>query len=432
MYLLFISIILIIGFALIEAPLFTIVAAITIVCLYLINHDWLSLQLIIIEMNRLASMPVLVALPLFTFVGCLLTETKAPTRIMNFMQAFLGWLPGGLAIAALCSCAFFTALTGASGVTIVAIGAVLYPILRQSYYKENFTLGLLTTSGSLGLLFPPSLPVILYGVVNQIDIRDIFKAALVPGILLIIGLSLYAFCHQLIIANGVKKPENRTAPFSWDRVKITFWEGIWDWPIIGIIILGVYGGFVTIAEVSALVLIYVIIVECFILKEVSFVRKLPQIMIESAVLSGAIIVILGFALGFTGYLVDEKIPDQILAGLSALTQNKYVFLAGLNVFLLAVGCIMDIFSAIVIVVPIIVPIALKYGIDPIHLGVIFLVNLEIGYSTPPIGINLFISSIKFEKPVTLLYRASLPYLLLMLLFLVLITYIPPLSLFLLK
>lgn len=432
MYLLFISIILIIGFALIEAPLFTIVAAITIVCLYLINHDWLSLQLIIIEMNRLASMPVLVALPLFTFVGCLLTETKAPTRIMNFMQAFLGWLPGGLAIAALGSCAFFTALTGASGVTIVAIGAVLYPILRQSYYNENFTLGLLTTSGSLGLLFPPSLPVILYGVVNQIDIRDIFKAALVPGILLIIGLSLYAFCHQLIIANGVKKPENRTAPFSWDRVKVTFWEGIWDWPIIGIIILGVYGGFVTIAEVSALVLIYVIIVECFILKEVSFVRKLPQIMIESAVLSGAIIVILGFALGFTGYLVDEKIPDQILAGLSALTQNKYVFLAGLNVFLLAVGCIMDIFSAIVIVVPIIVPIALKYGIDPIHLCVIFLVNLEIGYSTPPIGINLFISSIKFDKPVTLLYRASLPYLLLMLLFLVLITYIPPLSLFLLK
>lgn len=432
MYLLFISIILIIGFALIEAPLFTIVAAITIVCLYLINHDWLSLQLIIIEMNRLASMPVLVALPLFTFVGCLLTETKAPTRIMNFMQAFLGWLPGGLAIAALCSCAFFTALTGASGVTIVAIGAVLYPILRQSYYNENFTLGLLTTSGSLGLLFPPSLPVILYGVVNQIDIRDIFKAALVPGILLIIGLSLYAFCHQLIIANGVKKPENRTAPFSWDRVKVTFWEGIWDWPIVGILILGVYGGFVTIAEVSALVLIYVIIVECFILKEVSFVRKLPQIMIESAVLSGAIIVILGFALGFTGYLVDEKIPDQILAGLSALTQNKYVFLAGLNVFLLAVGCIMDIFSAIVIVVPIIVPIALKYGIDPIHLCVIFLVNLEIGYSTPPIGINLFISSIKFDKPVTLLYRASLPYLLLMLLFLVLITYIPPLSLFLLK
>jgi tripartite ATP-independent transporter DctM subunit len=432
MSLLYLFIFLIIGFALLEAPLFTIVAALAIVCLYVINHDWLSLQLIIIEMNRLASMPVLVALPLFTFVGCLLTETKAPTRIMNFMQALIGWLPGGLAIAALCSCAFFTALTGASGVTIVAIGAVLYPILRQSHYQEYFALGLLTTSGSLGLLFPPSLPVILYGVVNQIDIRDIFKAALVPGILLIIGLSLYAFCHQFITANRIKKPVKRFTDVSWRRVKQTFWEGIWDWPIIAIIILGVYGGFVTIAEVSALVLIYVIIVECFVLKEVSFARKLPQIMIESAVLSGAIIVILGVALGFTGYLVDEKIPDQILAGLSNLTQNKYVFLAGLNVFLLAVGCIMDIFSAIVIVVPIIVPIALKYGIDPIHLCIIFLVNLEIGYSTPPIGINLFISSIKFEKPVTALYRASLPFLLVMLLFLILITYIPPLSLFLLR
>jgi tripartite ATP-independent transporter DctM subunit len=432
MNLFYLSIFFILGFALFEAPLFTIVAALTIVCLYSINHEWSSLQLIIIEMNRLASMPVLVALPLFTFAGCLLTETKAPKRIMNFMQTLLGWLPGGLAIAAIGSCAFFTALTGASGITIVALGSVLYPILRQSLYHENFTLGLLTTSGSLGLLFPPSLPVILYGVVNQIDISEIFKAALIPGILLVLVLSLYVFCHQLFYAGNPKKPENAGRSASWARVKEAFWEGIWEWPIIVILILGVYGGFVTIAEVSALILLHVIIVECFILREVSLFKQLPGIMIESAVLSGAIIVILGFALGFTGYLVDQKIPDQILAGLSALTQNKYLFLAGLNVFLLAVGCIMDIFSAIVIVVPIIVPIALKYGIDPIHLCVIFLINLEIGYSTPPVGINLFISSIRFQKPVTLLYRASLPYLLLMILFLVLITYIPSLSLFLVR
>jgi len=348
------------------------------------------------------------------------------------MQALFGWLPGGLAIAAICSCAFFTALTGASGITIVALGAILYPILRQSLYHDRFSLGLITTSGSLGLLFPPSLPVILYGVVNQIDIREFFKATLVPGILLVLVLSFYAFCHQIILAKNIRKAENCGKSVSWKGVKAAFWEGIWDWPIIVILILGIYGGFATIAEVSALVLIYTILVECFILREVSFVQKLPNIMIESAVLSGAIIVILGVALGFTGFLVDEKIPDLILAGLSSLTQNKYLFLAGLNVFLLAVGCIMDIFSAIVIVVPIIVPIALKYGIDPIHLGVIFLVNLEIGYSTPPVGINLFISSIRFQKPITLLYRASLPYLLIMLLFLVLITYIPPLSLFFLR
>jgi tripartite ATP-independent transporter DctM subunit len=424
--------ILIIGFALIETPLFTVIAGLSIICLYFIDFDWLSLQIILIEMNRLASMPVLVALPLFTFVGCLLTETQAPNRIMNFLNATLGWLPGGLAIAALCACTFFTAMTGASGVTILALGGVLYPILRQKLYDETFTLGLLTTSGSLGLLFPPSLPIILYGVVSQVNIPDIFKAALVPGVLLVIVLSLYVFCYRFFFARSGQRSGNQETVIYWGRIKQALFEGIWDWPIIAILILGVYGGFVTIAEVSAVILVYVIIVECFILKEVHFTRQLPGIMIESARLSGAIIVILGFALGFTAYLVDEKIPDQILAYLTSLTQNKYVFLAGLNAFLLAVGCVMDIFSAIIIVVPIIVPIALQYGIDPVHLGVIFLVNLEIGYSTPPVGINLFISSLKFRQPVTLLYRASLPYLFLLLLLLILITYIPALSLFMLR
>ncbi|MDX2508663.1 MAG: TRAP transporter large permease subunit, partial [Desulfobacterales bacterium] len=290
-------------FALIETPLFTIIAALSIVCLYFIEYDWLALQLIIIEMNRLASMPVLIALPLFTLVGCLLSSTKAPERIMNFIQALLGWLPGGIAIAALCSCALFTALTGASGVTIVALGGVLFPILRRQNYNEKFSLGLLTTSGSLGLLFPPSLPIILYGVVSGIAILDIFKAALVPGVLLIIVLSIYAFCHEFF-SNDIKKQKISFKTISWSRVKASLIVGMWDWPIIGIILIGVYGGFVTIIEVSAIVLVYVIITECFILKEVSFIKQVPGIMIESAMLSGAIIVILGFALGFTGYLVD--------------------------------------------------------------------------------------------------------------------------------
>ena len=418
-------------FALIETPLFTIIAALSIVCLYFIGYDPLALQLIIIEMNRLASMPVLIALPLFTFVGCLLSSTKAPERIMNFIQALLGWLPGGIAIAALCSCALFTALTGASGVTIVALGGVLFPILRRQNYNEKFSLGLLTTSGSLGLLFPPSLPIILYGVVSGIAILDIFKAALVPGVLLIIVLSIYAFCHEFF-SNDIKKQKISFKTITWSRVKASLIVGMWDWPIIGIILIGVYGGFVTIIEVSAIVLVYVIITECFILKEVSFMKQVPGIMIESAMLSGAIIIILGFALGFTGYLVDEQIPNRILAYLTALTNNKYIFLAGLNIFLLAAGCIMDIFSALVIIVPIMVPIALKYGIDPVHLCIIFLVNLEIGYSTPPVGINLFISSLKFERPVTLLYRASVPYLLLLLGLLILITYVPILSLYMIR
>ncbi|MBW1836560.1 MAG: TRAP transporter large permease subunit [Deltaproteobacteria bacterium] len=422
---------LIVLFAVIETPLFTVIAGLSIVCLYFVDFDWLSLQIILIEVNRLASMPVLVALPLFTFVGTLLTETEAPKRIMNLMQALIGWLPGGLAIAALCACAFFTALTGASGVTIVALGSVLYPILRKRAYNETFTLGLLTTSGSRGLLFPPSLPIILYGVVAQIEIPKIFKAALLPGILSIAVLSMYAFCHQFY-ATRAHRRERSAVTVSWDQVKTAFIKGIWDWPIIVIIILGVYGGFVTITEVSALVVVYVIVTECFILREVHFFKQLPGIMIESVMLAGAIIVILGFALGFTGYLVEEQIPGRILAFLTSLTANKFIFLAGLNLFLLAVGCIMDIFSAIIVIVPIMVPIALKYGVDPIHLCVIFMVNLEIGYSTPPIGMNLFIAGLKFQKPITVLYRASVPYLILMLAFLILITYVPLLSLCLIR
>lgn len=418
------SILAILMLALLEAPVFTVIAALSMACLFFVDHDPLALQMILIEMNRLGAMPVLVALPLFTFVGCLLTETRAPQRIMDFIEALLGWLPGGMAMAALCSCAFFTALTGASGVTIVALGSILYPVIRSRGYEEKFSLGLLTTSGSLGLLFPPSLPVILYGVIAQVDIGRIFKAALVPGILLIGVLCLYAFFKQ------VGTPQQQQSGISFQRVKTAFIAGIWDWPVIGIILAGVYGGFVTIAEVSAVVLVYAVVVECFILKEVSFRRQLPAVVVESAVLSGAIIVILGFALGFTGFLVDERIPNRILVFLTNFCPSKWMFLAGLNLFLLAVGCIMDIFSAIVIVVPIIIPIALSYGVDPIHLCVIFLVNLEIGYSTPPVGINLFISSLKFQKPVTLLYRASIPYLLLLLIVLVVITYVPWLSLFL--
>ena len=343
---------------------------------------------------------------------------------MNFIQAIAGWLPGGLAISALCSCALFTALTGASGVTIVALGGILYPILLEKGYGEKFTLGLLTTSGSRGLLFPPSLPIILYGVVAQVDIGLIFKAALVPGLFIIFVLALYIIWHEWRKPEAEAQPKN---PVSFARIKRTFLEGIWDWPILLIILGGVYGGFVTIAEVSALVLIYVLTVECFILKEISFFRQLPKIIIESTILSGAIIIILGAALGLTGYLVDEQIPDKILQFLTSLTENRYVFLAGLNLFLLVVGCMMDIFSAIVIVVPIMVPVALTYGIDPIHLCIIFLVNLEIGYSTPPVGINLFIASLKFEKPVTRLYRASVPWLILLLALLAVVTYVPALS-----
>ncbi len=427
MTLLSVAIILVFLLILLETPLFVAIAGLSMVCLLSSDLNPTVIQMILIEMNRLASMPVLVALPLFTMVGCVLTASSAPRRMMNFLEAVVGWLPGGGAMAALGACALFTALTGASGVTIVALGAVLYPILKQQHYDERFSLGLLTTGGSLGLLFAPSLPIILYGVVAQIDIAKIFKAALVPGLLLLLVLSGYAFVRGL----GIQQRCSGRSHTSWVQIRDSFLAGIWDWLMIVLILVGVYGGFVTIAEVSAVVLVYVLVVECFILKEIHWRRQLPAIMVESAMLAGAIIIILGMSLGFTSYLVDAQIPGRVLDLLTGLTQNKWLFLAGLNLLLIMVGCIMDIFSAIVIVVPIIVPVAMNYGIDPYHLGVIFLVNLEIGYSTPPIGMNLFISSLKFQKPVTLLYRASVPYLLLLFMCLLLVTYLPGLSLFLL-
>jgi C4-dicarboxylate transporter, DctM subunit len=412
--------------ALLGSPLFAVLAGLGMLCFFFVDFDPLSLQSILIEMNRLATMPVLMALPFFTCLGCLLTASRSPTRIMNFLQSFLGWLPGGLGVAALGACAFFTALTGASGVTIVALGGILYPVLRESGYPEKFSLGLLTTGGSLGLLFPPSLPVILYGVVGRVDIAGIFRAALVPGVLILLVLSIYALVHRRRVHHRELFPSER-AVFSWRKVGTTFREGIWEWPMVLIIGIGIYGGFATVVEVSVVVLCYAVVVACFIRKEVDFSGQLPDILVEGMMLAGAIIAILGFAMGFTGFLVDEQIPARILKGLSAFTQNRYLFLALMNLFLLGVGCIMDIFSAIVVVVPILVPVALQYGIDPVHLAVIFLVNLEIGYSTPPVGMNLFIASLKFEKPVTLLYRSSIPYLLLLLGLLLLITYAPFLS-----
>jgi len=414
--------------ALLEAPLFLVLAALSAVLLWASAGDPVVLQTILIEMNRLAGMPVLVALPLFTLAGCMLTATEAPRRITDLLAALLGRLPGGIGVAALAACALFTALTGASGVTIVALGSVLYPILRrQRRYGEHFTLGLLTTGGSLGLLFPPSLPVILYALVAQVDIGEVFRAALVPGILLVAALSAFAVVRRL---RDPRRPaavrQSTLTPLAALR------QSVWDWPILAIILLGVYGGWTTIAEVSVVVVLYVFVVECLVLREIHWRRQLPAIMVESAVLSGAIIVILGTALALTGYLVDAQVPQRILAVLTGLTDNRVLFLAGLNLFLLAVGCMMDIFSAIVVVVPIMVPIALTYGIDPVHLGVIFLVNLEIGYATPPVGINLFIASLKFEAPITRLYRASVPFLAILLAMLLLITYVPSLSLWLVR
>lgn len=383
---------------------------------------------VVVELYRLASLPALIAIPLFTFAGYLLAESEAPKRLVRLAQTLFGWMPGGLAIVSLISTAVFTAFTGASGVTIVALGGLLYPILVREKYPEKFSLGLMTTSGSLGLLFPPSLPIILYGIVAKISIDKLFAAGFIPGVLIIVMLSGYS------IYTGVKSKAARM-PFSiseaWQATK----GAIWEIPLPFIIIGGIYAGFFTATEASAIMAFYVFLVEVFITRDIKLFsgkgsgKDLPTIVKKSMMLVGAIFVVLGTALGLTNYLIDEQIPMQLFALIHKFVTSQLIFLILLNLFLLVINMV-EIFSAIIIVVPLIVPVAMQYGIDPVHLGVIFLLNLEIGYMLPPLGLNLFISSLRFETDIVKVYRAVLPFLAISVLALLVVTYLPELSLYL--
>jgi len=382
----------------------------------------IEMSAVAVEIYRLASAPTVLTIPLFTFAGYVLAESKAPIRLLRLSEALLGWLPGGVAIVCLFVCAFFTAFTGASGVTIIALGGLLYPILIEEGYSERFSLGLITTCGSLGLLFPPSLPIILYGIIGKVDIDDLFLAGLVPGLVLITVLGSYAIFEGRSIDKKQKK-------FSFAAVLPALWGARYEIPVPIRILGGIYGGILTASEAAALSAFYALVVNCFLTRDLSLFRDIPKVTTESLTLVGSILLILCCALGLTNYLVDEEIPMKILAAIEGLITNRWVFLLLLNVFLLIVGCLMDIFSAIIVVVPLILPIAEKFGVNPVHLAIVFLTNLEIGYITPPVGINLFISSFRFNRPVVELYKVSVPFLLLMLLALLIITYIPWLTLF---
>jgi tripartite ATP-independent transporter DctM subunit len=408
---------LIIALAFLGAPVFTLIGAGSV---YLFAGAQIDSSAVIVEMLRLASLPALIAIPLFTFSGYMLAESKAPQRMLALAEALFGTLPGGLAIVALFTTALFTAFTGASGVTIIALGGLLYPMLSKQGYPEKFTLGLLTTTGSLGLLFPPSLPIILYGIVAKIDIDKLFKAGLLPGALLLAVLSVYAFFTAR--KAGVKR-----IPFSAAALKRSARDIAWELPLPFVIIGGIYAGLFTASEAASVMAFYVLITEVFIYKDLDLFRDIPRVAVKSMLLVGAIFMVLGTALGFTNYIIDAQIPDRIFAWLHAFVSSKVLFLILLNCFLLVINMI-EIFSAIIIVVPIIVPVAAQYGIDPVHLGVIFLLNLEIGYMTPPLGLNLFLSSSRFDKKLPQLYGATLPFWLILLTVLAFVTYLPALSL----
>ena len=409
----------------IGVPLFAIIAT---SALYGFSSVDIDLSVIAIEIYRIVDTPILVAIPLFTLAGYILGESKASERLVKVTDALLGWMPGGLAIVSLFACALFTALTGASGATIIALGAILYPAMKQAGYLEKFNLGLITSSGSLGLLFPPSIALILYGVIAQqmdlgqsVAIDDLFLAGLLPGLLMLLMLTAYSMFISTRRGSMI-----RQTPFEWRRLVSALREAVWELPMPFILLGGIYSGYFAISEAAAVAVMYVLIVEVLILREVPL-RKLPQIMRDSMVVVGGVLVILGVSLASTNYLIDTEVPNRLFEFVRSHIDSKLTFLILLNVFLLLLGMILDVFSALVIIVPLLLPMAIGYDIHPIHLGIIFLANMQIGYFTPPIGMNLFIASYRFHKPVTELYAASVPFMIILIIAVLIITYVPALS-----
>jgi C4-dicarboxylate transporter, DctM subunit len=405
------------------APLFSLVAAVAWIGLRSAGYDE---TLLAAQFWSLTEMPVLIAIPLFTLAGYLLSESGAPKRLLRLSEALLGWLHGGLAIVALGICAFFTAFTGVSGVTIIAFGALLLPMLRQAGYPERFSYGVVTTAPSLGMLFVPSVPLILYGIVAQqlgttpgVSVTDMFAAGVLPGLMMLVVVSLYCMWRAPKRAHDV--------PFSAAEARAAIWDARWELPLPVILIGGVYGGFFATSEAAAVVAIYVLAVTVFIRREIPF-AKLPGVLRESMMLVGAILMILGVSLALTNVIIDAEIPARLIDWVSAHVDSRLAFLLLLNLFLLGVGMVLDVFSATVIIVPILLPIAMHYGVHPVHLGIMFLANMEIGYFMPPMGMNLFIASYRFDKPVLTLARACVPFFFLLFACVLVITYWPGLSL----
>jgi tripartite ATP-independent transporter DctM subunit len=410
--------------AVLGAPLFALIAAVALIGFHAAGQDGIAVA---VEFYRLADMPALIAIPLFTLAGYLLAESKAPQRLVRVSNALIGWLPGGLAIVAVIACAMFTAFTGATGVTIVALGAVLYPALLEAKYGERFSLGLLTASGSLGLILVPSMPLILYGVVAQqfhttppVSIDALFKAGVLPCALMVALLAIYSIWHARRVGVVREKTSAR-------ELGAALVDAAWEIPLPFVILGGIYSGKLAASEAAAATALYVLIVTVLIRHEIPL-PKLPRIAREAMLLVGAILVILGFSLALTNWLIDADVPEKLFGAIQGSITSKGMFLLVLNQFLLVFGMLLEGFPAIIILVPLVLPVALHYEVDPVHLGIVFLANLQLGIFLPPVGMNLFIASMRFGKPVVTLIRASLPFFLILLAAVLVITYWPELSL----
>jgi len=399
------------------APIFTVLAGLGILLFW---FDYVPISAVIAEAYRIVVSPHLATIPLFTLAGYFLAESKASDRLVNVFKALFGWLPGGTPVIVLLICGFFTALTGGSGVTILALGGLLFPMLIKDGYKKKFSLGLITTSGSIGLLFPPSLPLILYGVTAGISIKSIFIAGILPGIFLIIVLSLWT-----VYSGELDKVEKNN--FNLNDSINACWETKWELFIPFIVLYGIFGGHAKLVETAAFTVVYIFVIETFIYKDIDK-KDIINIIVSCATLVGGVLIIIGAAMGLTSYMVDAQIPMKILSVMKELVSSKYVFLILLNIFLLIIGCLMDIFSAIIIVVPLIAPLGLYYGVDPIHLAIIFIANLELGYLTPPVGMNLFLSAYRFDEKMPEIYKSTFPFFIVLLFAVLCITYFPGLTL----
>jgi tripartite ATP-independent transporter DctM subunit len=403
--------------ALAGTPIFVILAGLAIVFFY--SSD-IPLAAISAEAYRIASNPILTTIPLFTLVGTVMTSGNASKRLVRLFRVLFGWIPGGTAVATVLVCAFFTTFTGGSGVTILAIGGLMYPILVRQKYSENFSLGVLTSSGSMGILLPPSLLIILYGVASQTPINQLFIAGILPGLILLAATSIYA------IYKSDKSASSQTR-FEWPELVSALMDSKWDLFLPIAMLYGIFSGKTTLVEISAFAAAYTLFTEFVIFRDLSVKNDLVNILTECSVMVGGIMVILASAMGLTNFMIFQGIPEIASEWIQSFTDSPLTFLLVLNLFLLLAGCLLDIFSAIIVIVPLILPVASTFGIDPIHLGILFLVNMELGYLTPPVGMNLYLASFRFHKPIFTVFRSALPFFLINLVVVLLVTFFPQLT-----
>ena len=401
--------------ALLGAPVFVAMGGLALLFFF---KDGTPVGAVSAEVYRLIASPTLPAIPLLTTAGFVLAAGQSPARLVRCCEALFGWMPGGIAIVVAVASAAFT--TGGSGLTIMALGGLLLPMLVTAGYPEGFSLGLVTASGSLGIPFPPSLPVILYAVVAGVPADDLYLAGLVPGLLLVALVSAYG------VRVGARTRGSRRA-FSWPEAARATWAAKWELGLPVFVIVLFASGSVSIVEASAAACAYAVVVACFVTGDMR-VRRLPAVLVEAGALVGAVLILLSVAMGLTSYLVDAQLPDQFVAWVKAHIHSQLTFLFVLNAVLLVLGSVLEVYSAIIILVPLIIPMASAFQVDPIHLGVIFLTNLELGFLFPPVGLNLFLSAARFGKPLPALYRHVLPFLAILALGVLLITYVPGVSL----